>query len=82
MGRPLTKEQRLAKQIVDITNDVSLDLDDIGKTIANAHPTVSYNRFILIAESAVEEKQNVAKEREQLSDNIDERFEQYRQASM
>lgn len=82
MGRPLTKEQRLAKQIVDITNDVSLDLDDIGKTIANAHPTVSYNRFILIAESAVEEKENVAKEREQLSDNIDERFEQYRQASM
>jgi len=82
MGRPLTKEQRLAKQIVDITNDVSLDLDDIGKTIANAHPTVSYNRFILIAESAVEEKENVAKEREQLSDDIDERFEQYRQASM
>lgn len=82
MGRPQTKEQRLAKQIVDITNDVSLDLDDIGKTIANAHPTVSYNRFILIAESAVEEKKNVAKEREQLSDDIDERFEQYRQASM
>lgn len=82
MKRPLTKEQRIAKQIVDLTNDVTLDLDDVGKTIANAHPTMSYNRLILIAESAVEEKENVAKQREELSDNIDERFEQYRQASM
>lgn len=82
MKRPLTKEQRIAKQIVDVTNDVTLDLDDIGRTIANAHPTMSYNRFILIAESAVDEKENAVSEREELSDNIDERFEQYRQASM
>lgn len=58
MKRPLTKEQRIAKQIVDVTNDVTLDLDDIGRAIANAHPTMSYNRIILIAESAVDEKQN------------------------
>lgn len=57
MKRPLTREQRIAKQIVELTNDVTLDLDDVGKTIANAHPTMSYNRIILIAESAVEEKQ-------------------------
>jgi len=58
MKRPLTKEQRIAKQIVEVTNDVTLDLDDIGRAIANAHPTMSYNRLILIAESAVDEKQN------------------------
>lgn len=54
----LTKEQKIAKKITELVNDVTLDLDEVGKTIANAHPTITYNRVILLAEAAVEEKQN------------------------
>lgn len=56
--RQLTKEEKVAQKISDLVNDVTIDLEEIGKTIANAHPTITYNRVILVAESAVEEKEN------------------------
>ena len=40
-----------------MVNVADLDLDEVGKTIANASSTLLYNRFILVAESAVEEKE-------------------------
>lgn len=54
----VTNEQKVAKKITQLVSDVTLDLDEVGKTIANASPTITYNRVILIAEAAVEEKQN------------------------
>ncbi len=56
--RPLTKEQKVAIKIGEMVNDVTLDLEEVGRTIANAQPTITYNRFILVAETAVEEKEN------------------------
>lgn len=56
--RQLTKEEKIAQKISDLVNDVTIDLDEVGKTIANAHPTITYNRVVLVAESAVEEKEN------------------------
>jgi hypothetical protein len=54
----LTKEHKVAKKITELVSDVTLDLDEVGKTIANAQPTVTYNRVILVAEAAIEEKKN------------------------
>lgn len=56
--RPLTKEQKIAIKIGELVNDVTIDLEEVGKTIANAQPTLTYNRVILVAEAAVEEKEN------------------------
>ena len=60
MARQLTEEQKTANRITQMVNVADLDLDEVGKTIANANSTLLYNRFILVAESAVEEKEKVS----------------------
>ena len=55
--KPKTKEDRVAEKITNLVNDVTLDLEQVGKAIANGQLTLSYNRLVLIAESAVEEKE-------------------------
>lgn len=52
----LTKEEKIALKMSEMVSDVHLDLEELGKTIANSQPTLTYNRLILIAEAAVEEK--------------------------
>jgi len=53
-----TQEEKVAVKIANLVNDVTLDLDKVGEHLANALPTISYNRFVLLAEAAVEEKEN------------------------
>lgn len=55
----LTPEEKVAKQIENITSDLRLDLDLVGKYLANISPTVSYNRLMIIAESAEFEKESI-----------------------
>jgi hypothetical protein len=55
----LTQEEKVAKQIENITSDLRLDLDLVGIYLANVSPTISYNRLLLIAESAEFEKENI-----------------------
>jgi hypothetical protein len=57
MRRSKTKEDKVAEKITNLLNDVTLDLEEVGKVIANGQMTLSYNRLVLIAESAVEEKE-------------------------
>jgi hypothetical protein len=56
-GRQPTEEQKVAKKLTDLVKNVELDLDEVGKAIGNAHTTVTYNRLLLIIESAVQEKE-------------------------
>jgi len=72
MKRSLTKDQVVAKRIAEIVSDVTLDLDEVGKTIANAHPTVIYNRLVLLAEAAVDEK-TTERGHSSLNDYLEER---------
>jgi len=53
-----TKEDKVADKIVDLVNDVTLDLEEVGKIIATGYLTMSYNRVILLAEAAAEEREN------------------------
>jgi hypothetical protein len=59
MRRIQTKEEKAATKIATIVNDITLDLDFVGVYLARSSPTVSYNRLMLIAESAEFEKENV-----------------------
>jgi hypothetical protein len=57
--RRLTPEEKVAKQIENITSDLRIDLDLVGRYLANSSPTISYNRLLLIAESAEFEKESI-----------------------
>jgi hypothetical protein len=54
----ITEAERVAVKLSKIVNDVTLDLDDVGRYLADLAPTVSYNRLILIAEAAIDRKEN------------------------
>ncbi len=64
-----TKEERVAEKISEILSDVRIDLDQVGVYLARFRPNVSYNRLMIIAESAEWEK-----EQEYVRTNIDPLF--------
>lgn len=47
-----TNAEQKAEQIVKLISDVSLDLDEVGISIARMKPTTYYNRLINITEAA------------------------------
>ena len=53
-----TKESRVAEKIGNLLNDVTLDLDEVGRCFVDNNLTMTYNRLILMVESAVAEKEN------------------------
>jgi hypothetical protein len=55
----ITNEEKVAKQIENALSDVRLDLDLTGIYFARFAPSVSYNRLMLIAESAEFERESV-----------------------
>jgi hypothetical protein len=55
----LTQEERVAKQIENLVSDLRIDLDLVGKYLADISPTMSYNRLMIIAESAEFEKESI-----------------------
>lgn len=56
MRRIRTPEEKVAKQLADIVNNVSIDLDEVGIHLAINQPHISYLRLENIVESAKEEK--------------------------
>jgi len=59
MRRTKTDEEKAALKLSAIVSDVRLDLDEVGVYLGRYAPTVSYNRLLLIAESAEFEKENI-----------------------
>ena len=59
MRRIKTEEEKAALKLATIVSDVRLDLDEVGIYLARYFPTISYNRLILVAESAEFEKENI-----------------------
>ena len=59
MRRIQTAEEKAAKKLSTLVNDITLDLDEVGIYLARLAPTISYNRLMLIAESAEFEKESV-----------------------
>jgi hypothetical protein len=59
MRKTKTEEEKAALKLSAIISDVRLDLDEVGIYLGRYAPTVSYNRLLLIAESAEFEKENI-----------------------
>jgi hypothetical protein len=59
MRRTKTEEEKAAQKLATIVSDVRLDLDEVGVYLGRYAPTISYNRLMLIAESAEFEKENI-----------------------
>ena len=59
MRRTKTEEEKAALKLATIVSDVRLDLDEVGVYLGRYAPTISYNRLMLIAESAEFEKENI-----------------------
>jgi hypothetical protein len=59
MRRIKTDEEKAAIKLATIVSDVRLDLDVVGVYLGRYAPTISYNRLLLIAESAEFEKENI-----------------------
>jgi hypothetical protein len=53
----LTNEQKIAVKMAQLLDSVSLDLDRVGIEVARLEPKTIYNRLMLVAESAVEERE-------------------------
>jgi hypothetical protein len=53
-----SKEEKIAEQIANITSDHRIDLDEVGRQVALMIPRTTYNRLLIIAESAEHEMEN------------------------
>jgi hypothetical protein len=56
--RAITKEMKVAKQLADMLNDITLDLDMVGKYLALHSTSSQFNRIQLISEVAQFEKES------------------------
>jgi hypothetical protein len=52
----MTKNEKTAVKIAELLNDVTIDLDQVGIYLGRLAPTISYNRLMIVAESAEFEK--------------------------
>ena len=54
--RITTDEEKVVTAIAKMIGHLNIDLDRVGVHLARIAPTVIYNRFMVIAEAAQEEK--------------------------
>jgi hypothetical protein len=57
MRKLKSTEEKVAEKIAQLINNLTLDLDEVGKYFARFLPTTLYNRLMIIAESAEWEKE-------------------------
>lgn len=55
----ITKEERVAKSLIELVNDFTLDLDSVGRYVAEQSPSVLYNRLDVVADSAKQTKEEI-----------------------
>ena len=61
----MSNEEKVALKIAQLTDSVTLDLDQVGKYLAKM-PNTHYNRIMLMIESAEWEKENGGYDQERL----------------
>jgi hypothetical protein len=59
MKHQKTQEEKLAIQLAKALADLTLDIEQVGRYFATLVPSVSFNRLIVIAESAEYEKERI-----------------------
>lgn len=58
-NKRITKEERVAKSLIELVNDFTLDLDSVGRYVAEQSPSVLYNRLDVVADSAKQTKEEI-----------------------
>lgn len=58
MRKKATKEEKVAKTMVDLVTDLTLDLDQVGRYVGEQASTVIYNRLDIVMDSARETKED------------------------
>jgi hypothetical protein len=66
--KQVTKEEKVAKTIIESVNDFTLDLDSVGRYIAEQSNSVLYNRLDVVADSARESKEELHERHNRLQD--------------
>lgn len=57
ISKGITPEERVAKRIKVIVEDLDLDLEQTGVMLARVLPHLTYTRLVSMIEAAVEEKE-------------------------
>jgi hypothetical protein len=65
MRYAMTDEERAALRLAGIVSDLRLDIDKVGVYLARVAPMVSYNRLMVIAESAQYERDSYDRQQHQ-----------------
>ena len=55
----MSEEEKIALKIGNMISNLNLDIETVGKYLANTVSNVGYNRLIVIAESAESEKERM-----------------------
>ena len=58
MPKRATKEEKVAKSMIDLVNDLTLDLDAVGRYVGEQASVVLYNRLDTVIDSARYTKEN------------------------
>ena len=58
-NKRITKDERVAKSLIELVNDFTLDLDSVGRYVAEQSPSVLYNRLDVVADSAKQTKEEI-----------------------
>jgi hypothetical protein len=59
MAKVKSPEEKLAIQLSKAVADLTLDIEQVGRYFATLVPSVSFNRLIVIAESAEYERERI-----------------------
>lgn len=54
-----TKEEKVARSLIELVNDYTLDLDSVGRYVAEQSHAVLYNRLDTVIDSAQYEKEQI-----------------------
>jgi hypothetical protein len=57
-----TSEEKIAQKLNIIVSDLNLNLEQVGKMIARVLPTLTFNRVMVIFESAQAEREKILNE--------------------
>lgn len=59
ISKGITPEERVAKRIKAIVEDLNLDIEQTGVMLARTLPHLTYTRLVSMIEAAVYEKENI-----------------------
>lgn len=53
-----TKEEVVANKMLELVKDVTLNLDEVGESVADNSPAILYNRLEVVMETARDRKES------------------------